>query len=241
MKSTIIFTSGAKGGTGKSTAIRFLITYLREQGFNPSLLDMDDESRTLSRYFPEAPQIKITKASSHDVLIEKILEDGEKLIIADLKGGTGKDTLDWWLKLPFSKMPDIRFICVASITSSPDSVQSFLNWASALKDKVSYVICKNQKDGDIFPDYDKSNEALLFRETYSPKHVVIPELDAEYMTELERLNLTIAEVLEAGGGSTINGKNVSPTLCRFLNRARLEAYQHEIYSQFQPILDILKA
>jgi len=236
---TIIFTCGAKGGTGKSTAIRFLITYLREQGFNPSLLDMDDESRTLSRYFPEATQIKITKASSHDVLIEKILEDGEKLIVADLKGGTGKDTLDWWLKLPFPKLTDIRFICVASITSSPDSVQSFLNWAAALKNQVSYVVCKNQKDGDIFPDYDDSKEALLFREEHNPTLVIIPELDAEYMTELERLNLTISEVLKADGNSTINGKDISPILCRFLNRARLEEFQNEIYTQFQPILNLL--
>ena len=30
--STIIFTAGAKGGTGKSTAARFLVTYLREEG-----------------------------------------------------------------------------------------------------------------------------------------------------------------------------------------------------------------
>ena len=238
--STIIFTSGAKGGTGKSTAIRFLITYLREHGFNPSLLDMDDESRTLSRYFPEAQQIKITKAASHDVLIEKILEEGEKLIVADLKGGTGKDTLDWWLKLPFHKLPDIRFICVASITSSPDSVQSFMNWATALNDKVSYVICKNQKDGDFFPDYDISDEALVFREKYDPPHVVIPDLDAEYMTELERLNLTVSEVLKAEGNSTINGKEISPTLCRFLNRARLEDFQNEIYRQFKPILKLIK-
>jgi hypothetical protein len=30
--STILFTAGAKGGTGKSTAVQFLITYLRERG-----------------------------------------------------------------------------------------------------------------------------------------------------------------------------------------------------------------
>ena len=74
-------------------------------------------------------------------------------------------------------MPDIRFICVASITSSPDSVQSFLNWAAALNNQVYYVVCKNQKDGDIFPDYDKSDQALLFRENHNPTHVVVPALD----------------------------------------------------------------
>ena len=52
--STVIFTAGAKGGTGKSTIIRFLITYLRERGYEPLLLDMDNENRTLSRFFPES-------------------------------------------------------------------------------------------------------------------------------------------------------------------------------------------
>jgi len=238
--STIIFTAGAKGGTGKSTGIRFLITYLREQGFNPSLLDMDDESKTLSRFFPEAAQIKINKASSHDVLIEKIIEEGEKLIVADLKGGTGRDTLDWWLNLPFPKLTDIQFVCIASVTSSPDSVQSFMNWATALKDKVSYVVCKNQKDGEIFPDYDNSNQALMFREKLTPHHVLIPRLDEEYMTELERLNLTVAEVLAAEGKETINGKSISPALSRLLVRARLEEFQKNVYRQFAPVIKLLK-
>ena len=35
MNSTILFTAGAKGGSGKTTAARFLVTYLREQGADP--------------------------------------------------------------------------------------------------------------------------------------------------------------------------------------------------------------
>ena len=38
MTSTILFTAGAKGGSGKSTAARFVITYLREHGEDPLLL-----------------------------------------------------------------------------------------------------------------------------------------------------------------------------------------------------------
>ena len=45
--STVIFTAGAKGGTGKSTVTRFLITYLRERGHEPLLLDMDNGTKTL--------------------------------------------------------------------------------------------------------------------------------------------------------------------------------------------------
>ena len=237
--STIIFTAGAKGGTGKSTAIRFLITCLLENGFNPSLLDLDDENHTLSRFFPEAQRVDIRKTSSHDVLVERTLA-GDSLIVADLKAGTGRDALDWWLDVPFEELPDVRFICLAAITSSPDSVQSFLHWAAAIQDRASYVVCRNCKDGDVFPDYEASDEAVSFRENFKPHHVTIPRLDEEYMTELERLNLTIADVLEAGGSPTIRDKDVGPVLCRLMVRARLRRFQQNIYDQFEPVLELLK-
>ena len=242
---TIIFTSGAKGGTGKSMSVRFLTTYLRENNYKPVLLDMDDENRTLSRFFPEAQQIEIKKTSSNDVLVEKVMSD-TKLIIADLKAGTERDTLKWWLDVPFGELTNVNFICLASITSSPDSVQSFLNWASELNDKVSYVVFKNQKDGDVFPDYEKSNQAGDFREKYMPIEITIPRLDNEYMTELERMNLTISEVLEANGGTVTvpsapgkNGKPLCEILCRLMVRARLRRFQNDIYGQFDPILKLL--
>lgn len=59
MSSIILFTASAKGGGGKSTAVRFLVTYLREQGANPLLMDLDGENKTLSRFFPEADSSKL--------------------------------------------------------------------------------------------------------------------------------------------------------------------------------------
>ena len=229
---TIIFTAGAKGGTGKSTAVRFLITYLRTKGFEPLLLDMDDESKTLSRYFSKAKLVDISNEFSHDVLINKATKGGERLIIADLKAGTGRDTLSWWASLPFSQIPTVRFICLASITSAPDSVLSFLNWAGTLRRQVSYVVFKNQKDGDVFPDYEDSPPAIAFRSNYNPVEIEMPRLHERYTVELDRLNLTIDEVLEAGINETINGKKISETLSGVLDRARLRAFQNRIYDQF---------
>jgi hypothetical protein len=232
---TILFTAGAKGGTGKSTASRFLITYLREHGFNPLLLDLDDENRTLSRFFPEAERVDIRKKSSHDVLVERALH-GEPLILADLKAGTGREVLDWWLDIPFDELStlQIRFICIASITSSPDSVQSFFNWVDALQNHVTYIIFKNFKDGEYLPDYDASDEALAFREKFAPHHVVLPRLDEEYVTELERLDLTIADVLSPGK------KDICALLSQLMVRARLRRYQQNVHDQLDPIINALK-
>ena len=166
----ILFTAGAKGGTGKSTAARFQVTYLRDHGADPLLLDLDDENRTLSRFFPEALRVEIKKKSSHDILVERALK-GDSLIIADLKAGTGREVLDWWLDVPFDELqsPWVQFVCVASITSSPGSVQSFFNCVTALQDRVTYVVFRNLKDGDYLPDCDKSDQALAFRERFAPQ------------------------------------------------------------------------
>ncbi len=239
--STILFTAGAKGGTGKSTAARFLVTYLREHGVDPTLLDLDEENRTLSRFFPEAVQVEIKKGSSHDVLVERAL-DGSSLILADLKAGTGKEVLDWWLDVPFEELQSrgVRFVCLASVTSSPDSVQSFLNWVAALQNKVHYVVFRNLKDGEYLPDYDESDGALAFRQRFAPYHVVIPRLDEEYVTELERLDLTVAEVLNATNGKSACGRDIGSVLGQLMVRARLRRFQQNIYSQLEPILDLLK-
>jgi hypothetical protein len=240
MKSNIVFTAGAKGGTGKSTAARFIITYLRDHGADPLLLDLDDENRTLSRFFPEALPIEIAKKSSHDVLVERAL-NGSSLIIADLKAGTGREVLDWWLDVPFEELHrlGLAFLCVAAVTSSPDSVQSFLNWVDALRDRVSYIVFRNLKDGDRLPDYDESDEALSFREKFSPYQVVLPRLDEEYVTELERLDLTIAEVLNSSNGISARGKDIGPLLSRLMVRARLRRFQQSIYDQFDSIRELL--
>jgi len=235
-------TAGAKGGTGKSTAARFLITYLRDHGADPLLLDLDDENRTLSRFFPEALQVEIKKKSSHDVLVERALK-GDSLIIADLKAGTGRDVLDWWLDVPFEELqsPQVQFVCVASITSSPDSVQSFFNWVTALQDRVTYVVFRNLKDGDYLPDCDKSDEALAFRERFAQYHVVLPRMDEEYATELERLDLTVAEVLDASNGKSSRGRDIGPVLCRLMLRARLRRFQQTIYDQLDPVRELLSS
>ena len=235
---TILFTAGTKGETGKSTAVRFLITY---HGADPLLLDLDDENRTLSRFF-EALRVEIKKKSSQDILVERALK-GDSLIIADLKAGSGREVLDWWLDVPFDELqsPRVQFVCIASITSSPDSVQSFFNWVTALRDRVTYVVFRNLKDGDYLPDYDKSNEALAFRERFKPHHVVLPRLDEEYATELERLDLTIAEVLNSSDGVSSRGRDIGPLLCRLMVRARLRRFQQSIYDQLDPIRQLLLA
>src|SRR5262245_47263467 len=187
MSCTLIFTAGAKGGSGKTTAARFLIAYLRDRGHRPLILDLDDENRTLSRFFPEAVQIGIQREFAHDVLIEKAVSQEHDIIVADLEAGTGHEVLKWFLELPFDELNHhgVQLVCVGSITSAPDSVQSFLNWAGSLRDHVRYLVFRNLKDGDQLYDYDQTRQAMEFRTTFRHAHVTLPKPSPLYHTELE--------------------------------------------------------
>ena len=233
MSSTVIFTAGAKGGSGKTTAARFLITYLREHGTDPMLLDLDDENHTLTRFFPEALQIDLRHEFAHDVLIEKALSGDHQIMVADLKAGTGHEVLEWFLDLPFEELQarGVQFVCVGSVTSAPDSVQSFLNWTASLENHVRYLVFRNLKDGDNLYDYDQTRQAAEFRRLYAPVHVTVPKLSPLYQTELEIRKLTIDEVLDSTNGTSSRGNPLGPILSPLLARARLRSYQRAIYEQ----------
>ncbi len=241
MSCILIFTAGAKGGSGKTTVARFLITYLREHGADPMLLDLDDENHTLTRFFPEALQIDLRHEFAHDVLIEKALSGDHQIIVADLKAGTGHEVLQWFLDLPFEELQarGVQFVCVGSVTSAPDSVQSFLNWTASLENHVRYLVFRNLKDGDNLYDYDQTRQAAEFRRLYAPVHVTLPKLSALYQTELEIRKLTIHEVLDSTNGTSSRGNSLGPILSPLLARARLRSYQRAIYEQLDQAAQLI--
>jgi len=240
MSCTLFFTAGAKGGSGKTTAAKFLVTYLREHGELPLLMDLDDENHTLARFFPEALQVNLHEEFAQDVLIEKALSSDQKIIVADLKAGTGHEVLKWFLALPFEELKErgVRLVCLGSVTSAPDSVQSFLNWAAALAHHVDYVVFRNLKDGDNLYDYDQTRQALEFRGTYDPDHVTLEKLTPLYQTELEIRKLTITEVLGLTDHTSSEAR-IGPILSPLLARARLRNYQRRIYEQLDHVLQRL--
>jgi hypothetical protein len=203
-------------------------------------MDLDDENHTLARFFPDALKINLHQEFAQDVVMEKALSGEYRFIVADLKAGTGHEVLKWFLALPFEELKDrgVRLVCLGSVTSAPDSVQSFLNWAAALAHHVDYVIFRNLKDGDNLYDYDQTRQALEFRGTYDPDHVTLEKLSPLYQTELEIRKLTITEVLGLTDGTTPE-ERIGPVLSPLLARARLRSYQHRIYDQLDPILQRL--
>jgi hypothetical protein len=237
VSSKVVFTAGAKGGSGKTTAARFLLSYLQDHQISPLVMDLDDENQSLSRFYPEALRVDIHHEFAHDILIEKATGGQHPLILADLKAGTGYEVLQWFLDVPFEELKrhGVEFLCMGSITSAPDSVQSFLNWATALEDRVGYLVFKNLKDGDYLHDYERTAQSIEFQRRMKPRHVVIPRLSPTYQTELEIRHLTISEVLNSQEGVSSGGKPLGPVLWSLMGKARLRNYQKRIYDQLDQV------
>jgi MinD-like ATPase involved in chromosome partitioning or flagellar assembly len=243
MATKILYSCGHKGGTGKSTFLRFAITWLQENGIEALLVDADDENATLKRFFPQAMTIEPRRRKAYDVLMNLAESGAHPLIIVDLKAGVGYEMLNWFADVPFEELKEIgvSMVCIGVVTSSPDSCSSFLRWVNFLGKKVQYLVVKNLKDSDawgqkpeevILPEYDRTRQALEFRKLYKPAEIVMPALDPEYQAELERCNLTIRDVLA-------KHSKTPQMLNSLIVRSKLRNYQSGIYEALSANRDLL--
>lgn len=243
MKCKIILTAGAKGGTGKSTILRFFITWLLENGIAPLLIDADDENGTLKRFFPEAMVLEPRRRKAYDIIMNLAEAGQHPLIVVDLKAGVGFDMLNWVSDIPFDELKElgVSIVLVGVVTSSPDSVSSLLRWVDFLGKRVKYLVVRNLKDSDAWekapesvelPEYDKTKQALEFRKLYRPATIVLPAMDPEYQSELERLNLTVRDVLA-------KHPNTPLSLNSLIVRSKLRNFQGRIYQAFEELKELL--
>jgi hypothetical protein len=144
--------------------------------------------------------------------------------------------LNWFGDVPFEELKSIgvSMVCIGVITSSPDSVSSVLRWVDFLGKQVQYLIVKNLKDSDAsrigaesvaFPEYDQTKQALEFRKRYKPAEILMRGLDPEYQGELERVNMTIRDVLA-------RRPDAPELLTPLIVRAKLRNYQAALFEQF---------
>jgi len=236
-------TAGSKGGVGKSTVMCLLNTWFRENAIQPLLVDADETSGTLKRYFPDAKSVNPQRRTSYDILAEIMEKRQHSVVLCDFKAGVDWDVLGWFSELPWEEVEQLGVLitCLGLITSSPDSVSSFLRWPDALGKRVDYLIIKNLKDSDardqnpdevIVPAYDSTKQALEFRKLFKPATMVLPGLDPEYMSELERVSLTISDVL------ALHPKTPS-ALSLMIVRSRLRNYLAKVYRGFEANKNLL--
>jgi MinD-like ATPase involved in chromosome partitioning or flagellar assembly len=148
-KKKVVFPTGGKGGTGKSTVVISLAEWYQENHIPCTLLDLDTENKkkgSLSHFFPDrAAKIDINTPAGLDTLIDQADKEPD-VILADMGAGSGKVSTGWFDSMYESVADILAFTAIGVVTSDPASVESLLNWAAQLQDRVSYLIVLNQQE-----------------------------------------------------------------------------------------------
>jgi len=165
-----------------------------------------------------------------DKLISTIDTSDVDHFVIDLKAGTGNETLAWFDDVPLETMKEegVIFYLMGCVTSNPDSVKSFLNWAGTLKNRVRYIVINNEKESSDFSVYEKN--AKSFHEAAKPLKVVIPKLHEVYTTVLNQLGASLGDHLE--GRVVIHNEAFQGRV----PQSRLFRYHREIIDQISEVV-----
>jgi hypothetical protein len=222
----IVFSCGGKGGVGKTTVATAIADFYATRAIPVTLFDCDTENKqrgSLSHFFPTATKLDIRAERGLDRFVDTMLTAGTPVALADLAAGSGRDTFEW-IDTMFDGLAaeGFRFTAVATITSAASSVETLFNWAGALRDRVSYLVVKNQVAGDDFGYLDRTEPGRVFLATAKPIVITLRTRAREIQTELDNRGLTPAQMMAAESdrrGPILNGGTA---------RIRAQAYASQI-------------
>lgn len=232
MSKKLFWIAGTKGGIGKSTIATYLHSAAMDLNKNILVFDCDNENRTAYRFIKNKV-IKIDPDTDFalDEIIDQIDTDDEtEIYIVDMKAGTGENSRKWIEEVPLDDLSEdgIEIYMVGCITSDPDSVTTFIQWAYLLKDKVKYIIVRNEMNGTDFSFFEKK-AAKLF-EDVGAYLITLPRLTDVYNQTLNTTDTTIKEFLD---GKEIKSKAFNGRMVQ----SRLRKYYRSITDQFQGVLN----
>lgn len=226
----VIFTMGGKGGVGKTSFVLALAEWFENHQIPIKLLDLDTENKTrgsLKHYFNgTVTKVNIHTAAGLDAFIDH-LSDGSPIILADMGASSGQITHEWFDSM-FEDVSatGVEFTAIGIVTPDPASVESVLNWAARLQDRVSYVVVENsishQPDFSYWRD---SKQADQFRCAFHPvvlnMEFRLPDLE----NPARQHGVTLSQIIE---------RQISvPELQRASLVIRAQSYQRRLFEEIE--------
>jgi MinD-like ATPase involved in chromosome partitioning or flagellar assembly len=233
----VIFTMGGKGGVGKTGAMLALVEWLQSNEVPATLLDLDSENKaagSLKHYFPEtARPVNIHTPAGLDAFLDYLSDDGPRVIVADMGGGSGQVALDWFDTMHAEVEPlNIAFTAIGVITPDPASVQSLLAWSSRLRDRVKYLVVENASN--IQPDFSywrDAKKAEIFREEYHPVVLSVEFRIPELENAARQHGFTLGQVARRAASV--------PILQKTSLVLRAQAYNRRLFAEFNKATHLL--
>lgn len=230
----VVFSMGGKGGVGKTSVMTGLAEWFEENEIPVTMLDLDTENKakgSLTHFFGgRVPKINIHTPAGLDAFVDILAEDAPA-VLADMGAGAGQITHDWFDKMyPDVTDAGVVFTAVGVVTSDPASVESVLNWAAALQDRVAYVIVENNLTEHTDFTYWQ-DQSVEFHKRFQPAVI--------------RLDYRLADLENAA-------RNYGVTLGRVANRTtaavelqkaslvmRAQSYRRRMFAEFDKVKELL--
>lgn len=235
-KKRVIFSMGGKGGVGKTSVMTGLAEWFEENRIPVTLLDLDTENKvkgSLTHFFGgRVPKINIHTPAGLDAFIDILAEDAPA-IVADMGAGAGQITHDWFHKMyPDVSEAGVVFTAIGVVTSDPASVESVLNWAAALEDRVAYIIVENSLSEQAdFTYWRENGPAEEFRKRLQPAILRMDNRLADLENAARNHGVTLGRV----AGRTTH----APELQKASLVMRAQSYRRRIFAEFDRVKELL--
>jgi curved DNA-binding protein CbpA/MinD-like ATPase involved in chromosome partitioning or flagellar assembly len=232
----VILSMGGKGGVGKTSVMTGLAEWFEENRIPVTMLDLDLENKacgSLTHFFGgRVPKINIHTPAGLDAFVDNLAEDAP-VILADMGAGAGQITHDWFEKMyPDVAEAGVAFTAIGVVTSDPASVESVLHWATALQDRVSYVIAMNNlTEHTDFTYWRESDQAQEFQKRFQPAIIRLDYRLADLENAVRNYGVTLGQVA--------NRTASAPELRKASLVMRAQSYRRRMFAEFDTVKELL--
>lgn len=206
----IVFVSGDKGGTGKSTFSRILLdTYLRS-GLKVLAYDADQRNAHLSRHYGNkglgVKQVIVTEKGepdSIDSVFDELAVSDASLALVDLPAGVGEAFQRLDLELGLSELiqaAGFKATVVSVLSQTKECVNSLRELMQQYGNNLNYVVCQNLFYTDGKPGKFEVYRNSKTRNTFlglNGIEIEMPLMPEVFNTLLDQGNLGYTEAIES--------------------------------------------
>ena len=196
IRRTLVLATGEKGGVGKSTLARLLCDYFAAQGIQQHLFDADDANPTLSRFQPAAEQLLLS-AKGLEPLVNW-LELPQPVALVDTGARAGRALQDYFGQTGFLDLAaqfDARVVICFALAPSADSIGLLKNATEAIGGRASWVIARSTFVPGSWALWEGSKTRTAV-ESLGAVEIVMPSLDADAFSAMDRLSLSSNKAVE---------------------------------------------
>jgi hypothetical protein len=121
---------------------------------------------------------------------------------------------------------------VGVVTADPASVESVLNWAAALQDRVDYIVVENHlTEHTDFTYWREGEQAVEFRKRFRPAVIRVDNRLAELENPARNHGITLGRVADRSAHA--------PELKKASLVMRAQSYRRRMFEEFDTVKGLL--